>query len=135
MDILCPHYKSQASSKRCVSYIKNGACRRKDHLMCVEWVRKNEPRGGLARRVVTPPESVAPTDRTPPASPEAVDSWKRMGTTVHLTTPGGKLAIVPEYTGQDRNELSVAHATVIEAVLRAFPGTRILEFERMGGDA
>lgn len=128
----CPYYLAEEGSKKCRSYIGNGACKRRDHLMCVEWVKLNEPHGGLARKLIAPPEGMAEEDQSAEPVPpkEQVESLKATGATVRLTTPGGKLHIVPEYTGKDRNELSMDHAVAVLGFLRAFPGTKIVEFER-----
>lgn len=37
----CPDYAPE--SRRCSHYLPNGACSRPDRLMCVEWLRKNDP--------------------------------------------------------------------------------------------
>ena len=39
--ILCKKYVAISGQKRCMYYTGNGACSRKDELMCSEWVRKN----------------------------------------------------------------------------------------------
>jgi len=39
----CEHYDALPGGKRCRHYVKGGACARAEELMCVEWLKANEP--------------------------------------------------------------------------------------------
>jgi len=62
---------------------------------------------------------------------EDIESFKALGLEVCFRSEAfGELWLVPEYTGQDRQELSPEHAATVCHVLRAFPGSRVIAFEK-----
>jgi hypothetical protein len=64
-------------------------------------------------------------------SAEEVASFKALGVEVCLASEAiGEVWIVPDYTSKDRNELSVEHAATFAAVCSAFPGAKVVSFER-----
>jgi hypothetical protein len=64
-------------------------------------------------------------------SAEEVASFKALGVEVCLASDAiGEVWLVPDYTGKDRNELSVEHAATFAAVCSAFPGAKVVSFER-----
>ncbi len=72
---------------------------------------------------------MAPDDRLP--TQQDVDSWKELGSVVKLSIGNNQsLYIVPDYTGKDRNEISVDHACALALICRAFPDARVEEFYR-----
>lgn len=62
---------------------------------------------------------------------EDIESFKALGVEVCLTSEAfGELWLVPAYTGQARKELTPEHAATIARVLEAFPGSRVVAFEK-----
>ena len=152
--ITCPHYDPLSGSKRCRNYAQGGACARPDELMCVEWLKRNgpaaekkkepgfrlepqdppkpEPAPSPSRsvpRMKSNPQESAPLVRN--LTDEEVASFKALGASVCLDTEHvGELWIVPEYTGEERREISVEHAATLSALCAAFPGARVKAFEK-----
>ena len=46
----------------------------------------------------------------------------------------GDVWLVPRYTGRDRKEITPEHAATIHHLLAAFPGARVVSFDRAAGD-
>lgn len=64
--IECKKYIPIAGKKRCVYYIDNGSCGRKDELLCSEWIRKNPSLQAEKTPKVDHVGSASPADsRTP----------------------------------------------------------------------
>jgi hypothetical protein len=62
---------------------------------------------------------------------DEVASFKALGAEVCLASDAiGEVWIVPEYTNQDRGEISVEHAATLAAICSAFPGAKVVSFER-----
>ena len=62
---------------------------------------------------------------------EDIESFKKLGVEVCMSSESfGELWLVPEYTGHDRKELTPEHAATISRVLEAFPGSRVVSFEK-----
>ena len=60
-----------------------------------------------------------------------IDSFKALGAEVHFEHPEwGNFWLVPEYTDQDRLEITPEHIGKVSAALRAFGG-RVIRFGRM----
>lgn len=62
---------------------------------------------------------------------EDIESFKRLNVEVCLKSEAyGELWLVPAYTGQDRKEITPEHAATICRVVDAFPGSRVVSFEK-----
>jgi len=87
---------------------------------------------------VPPPTPASPAaaeaeDRPPPRglTTEDIESFKRLNVEVCLKSEAyGELWLVPAYTGQDRKEITPEHAATICRVVEAFPGSRVVSFEK-----
>jgi len=99
-----------------------------------------EPKPGPARdRQPAPapapgPLATADTDDRPPPrglTTEDIESFKRLNVEVCLRSEAyGDLWLVPAYTDQDRKEITPEHAATICRVVEAFPGSRVVSFEK-----
>jgi len=153
--ITCPKYV-RGEGKRCRHYVTGGGCALPDELMCIEWLKRNEPRptppAPVARDLfgnpVAAPEPVKPKAPPPPVphpvkpeapetdplrtlSPEEIASFKSLKVEVQLRSPHyGELWLVPAYTGQSRRELTPEHAATLMRVLAVFPGSEVTSFEK-----
>lgn len=81
----------------------------------------------------TPTRDADPTERPPPRglTTEDIDSFKALRAEVCLSSDAfGEVWLVPEYTGQDRTEITPEHAATICRVIEAFPGSRVVSFEK-----
>ena len=94
----------------------------------------------------SPPEVKSATpaaETTPPAqettelqplcglTPEDIESFKALGVEVCFHSDAfGEVWLVPEHTGQERQEITPEYAATICHVLHAFPGSRVVAFER-----
>jgi len=80
------------------------------------------------------PTSAADTAERPPLrglTSEDIDSFKALRAEVCLSSDAfGEVWLVPEYTGQDRKEITPEHAATICRVIEAFPGSRVVSFEK-----
>jgi hypothetical protein len=123
--------------------------------MCVEWLKVNRPEAGDQRpeggktfrlevqekpKPVPRPEHLQPRQATnpdlpPPAyslQPDQIASFKALGVSVCLESEHiGQIWIVPEYTDNDRLEISVEHAATLSAFCAAFPGATVMAFEKL----
>ncbi|WP_426747397.1 hypothetical protein VZQ01_07970 [Myxococcus faecalis] len=62
---------------------------------------------------------------------EDIASFKALNAEVCFASETyGKVWLVPAYTGQARRELTPEHAATLVRVLSAFPGSRVLSFEK-----
>ena len=92
------------------------------------------PSGGEPRR--RPQGEAGPTepDDRPPLrglTTEDIESFKALRVEVCLSSEAfGEVWLVPEYTGQDRKEITPEHAATICRVIEAFPGSRVIAFEK-----
>ena len=60
-----------------------------------------------------------------------ISSFKALGVSVCLRSEDlGEVWLVPEYTGKDRRELTPEHAATIHRVLEAFPGSKVVAFDK-----
>jgi hypothetical protein len=155
--IECPKYQALPNSKRCTHFVEGGACALPEELMCVEWLRANGhptptptpmPAAKLFQLEPPKPAPVAPTrpatpmmppyvcvesiDRRPaePLPADRLQAFKALGVEVELDVGGAPVHLVPDYTGQDRIELSVEHAATLRLLLDSFPGARVVGFGR-----
>ena len=84
----------------------------------------------------TEPVVEAPPPRAEPplvhnVSDEEIASFKDLGVEVCITSEEiGEVWLVPEYTGQDRKELSVEHSATLTAICAAFPGAKVVSFDK-----
>lgn len=81
-----------------------------------------------------PPAGMPPVagEPIPRISEQDIASFKALGVEVCLSADGvGEVWIVPEYTGKDRKELSVEHAATLRLVVDAFPGAKVIAFEKL----
>ncbi len=63
---------------------------------------------------------------------EEIASFKALGAEVCLASEElGEVWLVPEYTDQDRKELSVEHSATLTAICAAFPGAKVISFEKL----
>jgi hypothetical protein len=113
--------------------------------------KPNEPARDLFGAPVSPAVSKEPAKKKaePAASPSAppdlpaapplarisdedIASFKALGVEVCIESEGiGQVWLVPEYTGQDRKEISVEHAATLRLVVDAFPGSKVSAFEKL----
>jgi hypothetical protein len=153
--ITCPKYEGLEGSKRCRHYADGGACSLPDELMCIEWLRANghafapastpslpmarEPfrlevqQAAPALRAVTAPPAVhVGGERQPMEAIPADDiaAFKAVGVEVQLDIGSASVHLVPEYTNQNRIELSIEHAATLRRLLDAFPGARVAHIAR-----
>ncbi len=89
----------------------------------------------------------APPARSPSPAPEPLEpvlvrgltdddiaSFKALGVEVCVASDAvGELWIVPEYSGSPRKEISVEHAATLVAICQAFPGAKVVRFDRSTG--
>jgi len=154
LPITCPKYQPVPGTKRCAHFQANGACDLPDELMCVEWLKVNrvaptpppEP-APLQRNLLGEPMPMVPPPREKPALPTparpgpapivhtlsdvAIASFKALGTEVCFVTDElGEVWLVPEYTGQNRQELSIEHAALLAAVGSTMPGACLTAIRR-----
>ena len=62
---------------------------------------------------------------------EDIDGFKKLGVEVCLESEAfGEVWLVPEYTGTDRKEITPEHAATIARVMEAFPGSKVVSFEK-----
>ena len=62
---------------------------------------------------------------------EEIESFKALGVEVCVATEAmGDIWIVPEYTGADRREITVQHAATLTAICAAFPGAKVVQYEK-----
>ncbi|GEL75653.1 hypothetical protein MVI01_74370 [Myxococcus virescens] len=67
---------------------------------------------------------------------EDIASFKSLGTEVCFASETyGEVWLVPAYTGQARKELTPEHAATLVRVLSAFPGSRVMSFEKRQASA
>ena len=92
------------------------------------------PSGGeLGRRPQGEAGPTEPDERAPlrGLTTEDIESFKALRVEVCLSSEAfGEVWLVPEYTGQDRKEITPEHAATICRVLEAFPGSRVIAFEK-----
>jgi hypothetical protein len=95
-------------------------------------VPRSTPKTGID--AVRPIEAPARSDDIPlvrDLTADEVASFKALGAEVCLASDAiGEVWIVPKYTGQERNEISVEHAATLAAICAAFPGAKVVGFER-----
>ena len=78
-----------------------------------------------------PAADLEPTPDRPGMTAEHIESFKALGVEVCLSSDEfGDVFLVPEYTGDDRNELTPEHAATISRALDVFPGSRVTAFRR-----
>ncbi|MCP3105369.1 hypothetical protein LZ198_41555 [Myxococcus sp. K15C18031901] len=67
---------------------------------------------------------------------EDIASFKALGAEVCFASEAyGQVWLVPAYTGQARKELTPEHAATLVRVLSAFPGSRVMSFEKRPASA
>ncbi|QQR46202.1 hypothetical protein JKA73_08885 [Myxococcus xanthus] len=67
---------------------------------------------------------------------EDIASFKALGAEVCFASETyGEVWLVPAYTGQARKELTPEHAATLVRVLSAFPGSRVMSFEKRQASA
>lgn len=74
-----------------------------------------------------------PPVRTPaqPLAPDALAGFQALGVEVALDVGGTRVHLVPGYSSHDRLEISHEHAATLRLLLDAFPGARVVGFERV----
>lgn len=161
--ITCGQYV-RGEGKRCGHYLPNGACSLPGEFRCVEWLKKNgqrqtPPAKDLFGNPLPDPPAKKQTKPRPPTADKPVlaveqpvaprcgltkddiESFRALRVEVCLRSDYyGDLWLVPAYTGQSRKEITPEHLATIARVLDAFPGSRVVSFERtpnpqQGGDA
>ncbi|PID38733.1 MAG: hypothetical protein CSB49_04005 [Proteobacteria bacterium] len=96
----------------------------------------------------TTPTQQRPTAATPSPSPvvddtpeereplrglttDDIEGFKKLGVEVCLESEVfGEVWLVPEYTGADRKEITPEHTATIARVMEAFPGSKVVSFEK-----
>ena len=67
----------------------------------------------------------------PAISKDDIESFRALGVEVCLRSEEiGDVWIVPEYTGQERKELSIEHAATLCLVAAVFPGATVTSFDK-----
>jgi len=82
----------------------------------------------------TPTEAEAPIVEAAPLrgfTDEDIASFKALGVQVCIESEAvGEVWLVPAYTDQQRKELTPDHAATIARVVEAFPGSRVVSFDK-----
>jgi hypothetical protein len=96
----------------------------------VEPPRAKQPaQDPLPRPVPTVP--VVDIDQLRGFTSEDIASFKALGVEVQLESEScGEIWLVPEYTGQNRREITPEHAATLARVLSVFPGARVVAFHK-----
>jgi hypothetical protein len=77
------------------------------------------------------PTVVEERERLRGLTTEDIDGFKQLGVEVCLESEAfGEVWLVPNYTGRDRKELTPEHAATIARVMAAFPGSKVVSFEK-----
>lgn len=77
------------------------------------------------------PEVVEERESLRGLTTEDIDSFKKLGVEVCLESEAfGEVWLVSEYTGRDRKEITPEHAATIARVMEAFPGSKVVSFEK-----
>nr|WP_233587283.1 hypothetical protein [Corallococcus sp. CA049B] len=85
---------------------------------------------------VKAPEADAPLSALRGITDEDIASFKALNAEVCFRSETyGELWLVPAYTGQARKELTLEHAATLVRVLSAFPGSRVMSFEKRPASA
>lgn len=94
----------------------------------------SEPRQELSQSVEPAPSEPgvsAESLLTRNLSDEEIASFKSLGAEVCVNSPDiGEIWLVPEYTGEDRNEISIEHAATLSVLCAVFPEARIKEYKK-----
>ncbi len=62
---------------------------------------------------------------------EDIESFKKLGVEVCLSSEAfGEVWLVPQHTGRDRKEITPEHVATIARVMEAFPGSKVVSFEK-----
>ena len=92
------------------------------------------PSGGEPRRLRRDEAGPTEPDERSPLrglTTEDIESFKALRVEVCLSSEAfGEVWLVPEYTGRDRKEITPEHAATICRVIEAFPGSRVIAFEK-----
>jgi len=129
----CPHYDPPPDDKRCRHFIANGSCALPDVFMCVEWLKANghsvpAERGYAFSHKAGPaiePSLVHTMDN------QQIRSIESLGVEICIASEAiGDVWLVPEYTGTDRREITIEHAATLTAICAAFPGAKVVQFEK-----
>jgi hypothetical protein len=67
-----------------------------------------------------------------PITQEEIDSFKALGVELCIRLEElGEVWLVPEYTDQERKEITPEHAATLRLLLDAFPGARVTAFDKL----
>lgn len=154
--LTCEQYV-RGQANRCQHFLVNGACSLPSEFMCREWLKINNHRplppakdlfgnplpDPPAKKQVKP-RPVVPAIKPPlpavhqPTVPrwglttQNIESFRALKAEVCLwSQANGDLWLVPAYTGQPRKEITSDHLATIAQVLDAFPGSRVVAFEKL----
>ncbi|RKH04395.1 hypothetical protein [Corallococcus carmarthensis] len=104
--------------------------------------KKNAPAPASRPSPPAPSPNVKELDAESPLSAlrgltdEDITSFKALGAEVCFASETyGEVWLVPAYTGQARKELTPEHAATLVRVLSAFPGSRVMSFEKRQASA
>ncbi|WP_141593900.1 hypothetical protein [Myxococcus sp. AB056] len=96
----------------------------------------SKPSPPVASLDVKVPDSEAPLSALRGLTDEDIASFKALGAEVCFASETyGEVWLVPAYTGQARKELTPEHAATLVRVLSAFPGSRVMSFEKRPASA
>lgn len=153
----CRHYLSNGACDRqdelmCVEWLKANDLAASGGSSAAEPPAKQEPKDDVDRDLFgnplpprqepEPKQEAVPAVQdqpSPPSEPplvrnvtdEEISSFKALGAEVCLASEEiGEVWLVPEYTDQDRKELSVEHSATLTAICAAFPGAKVTSFEK-----
>ncbi|GEL75657.1 hypothetical protein MVI01_74410 [Myxococcus virescens] len=105
------------------------------------------PEAGSKKLAPTPASKPAPPAPSPDVkeldaealrglTDEDIASFKALNAEVCFRSETyGEVWLVPDYTGQARKELTPEHAATLVRVLSAFPGSRVMSFEKRQASA
>ena len=89
--------------------------------------------------VATSPERPVNGEEQRPLEPipkDDIESFRALGVEVCLRSEEiGDVWIVPDYRDSSRKELSIEHAATLCLVVGAFPGSKVIAFEKQSSDA
>ena len=89
------------------------------------------PRGPHSADAADSAPAIIDTDQLRGLTHDDIESFRALGAEVRLESEVfGELWLVPVYTGDARKEITPENAATILRVLSAFPGSRIVSFEK-----
>ena len=102
-----------------------------DHALPALSAPEPAPRPAVAPMVPEGMPAAAPAHPRAPITQDAIDSFKALGVELCIRSEElGEVWLVPRYSGQPRKEITPEHAATLRLLLEAFPGGRIVAFDK-----